>query len=146
MQSDLSRELMAVQARHAVELTNKEKQHKKELSILQTIARKALVWFPLFREMLRMDDLCRKVGFSDEQTETLISGKPLKYSGTLYSEQHRQRFRAENVIARIASDETNNRKLALKIDGLPIVRWFREQAEKLQHYIQAERNGRGLKM
>lgn len=146
MQSDHGRELMTIQARHAVKLTNKEKQHEKELSVLQTIVRKALVWFPHFREMLRMDDLCRKVGFSDEQTEVLLGGKQLKYSGTLYSEQHRQRFRAENVIARIAPDENNSRKLTLKIDGLPIVRWFREQAEKLQHYIQAERNGRGLKM
>ena len=99
-----------------------------------------------FREMLRMDEFCRKVGFNDEQTETLIGGKPLKYSGTLYSETHRKRFNAENVIARIASDETNNRKFGLKIDGIPIVRWFREQAERLQHYVQPERNGRGLKM
>lgn len=146
MQSDHSRELMTIQARHAAELTNKEKQHEKELSVLQTIVRKALTWFPNFREMLRMDELCRKVGFNGEQTEVLLGGKPLKYSGTLYSETHRQRFRTDNVIARISSDENNSRKLALKIDGLPIVRWFREQAEKLQHFIQTERNGRGLKM
>lgn len=146
IQSDHSRELMTIQARHAVKLTNKEKQHEKELSVLQTIVRKALVWFPHFREMLRMDDLCRRIGFNDEQTETLISGKPLKYSGTLYSETYRQRFKAVNVIARITPDETNSRKFILKIDGLPIVRWFREQAERLQHYIQPERNGRGLKI
>lgn len=146
MQSDHSRELMTIQARHAAELTNKEKQHEKELSVLQTIVRKALAWFPHFREMLRMDELCRKVGVNGEQTETLISGKPLKYSGTLYSETYRQRFKAVNVIARITPDETTGRKFILKIDGLPIVRWFREQAEKLQHYIQTERNGRGLKM
>lgn len=146
MQSDHGRELMAVQVRHAVESKNKEQQHEKELSVLQTIVRKALAWFPNFLEMLRMDELCRKVGFNDEQTETLIGGKPLKYSGTLYSETHRKQFKAENVIARIVPDETNNRRLALKIDRLPIVRWFREQAERLQHYVQPERNGRGVKM
>lgn len=146
MQSDHGRELMTIQARHAVELTNKEKQHEKELSVLQTIARKALAWFPNFRERLRMDELCRKVGFNGEQTEVLLGGKPFKYTGTLYSEQHRQRFRAENVIARISPDKTTNRKFVLKIDGLPIIRWFREQAERLQHYGQTERNGRGLKM
>lgn len=146
IQSDHSRELMTIQARHAVELTNKEKQHEKELSVLQTIASKALAWFPHFREMLRMDDQCHKVGFSDEQTEVLLQGKPLKYSGTLYSETYRKRFKAENVIARISPDETNNSKFALKIDGLSIVRWFREQAERLQHYVQPERNGRGMKM
>lgn len=31
--------------------------------------------FSGFREMLRMDKLCRKVGFDDEQFGTLIGGK-----------------------------------------------------------------------
>lgn len=137
---------MTIQARHVAELTNKEKQHEKEVSVLQTIVRKALVWFPHFREMLRMDDLCRKIGFSDKQTGVLLGGRPLKYSGTLYSETYRHQFKADNVIARISPDESNNRKFVLKIDGLPIVRWFRDQTERLQHYIQPERKGRGLKM
>lgn len=137
MQSDHSRELTAMQARHITETENMKKQHESDLSFLQSVVRKALEWFPHFREMLRMDELCRKVGFNDEQTETLIGGKPLKYSGTLYSETHRKRFKADNVIARISPDETNNCKFTLKIDGLSIVRWFREQAERLHHYIQA---------
>lgn len=146
MQNDHSRELMSMQARHLTEVVNIKKQYEKDLSFLQSVVRKALAWFPRFREMLRMDELCHRVGFSDEQTETLIKGIPLKYSGTLYSETHRRRFKAENVIARIAPDEANSRKFAFRIDGIPIVRWFREQAERLQHYVQPERNGRGLKM
>lgn len=146
MQSDHSRELTAMQARHLTETTNMKKRHENDLSFLQTVVRKALAWFPHFREMLRMDELCRKVGFNDEQTETLIGGKPLKYSGTLYSEMHRKRFKAENVIARISPDETNNRKFILKIDGLSIVRWFREQAEKLQQHIQSSCKSRRLKL
>lgn len=144
MQSDHSRELTAMQARHITETANIKKQYEKDLSFLQSVVRKALTWFPRFREMLRMDELCRKVGFNDEQTETLIGGKPLKYSGTLYSEMHRKQFKAENVIARISPDETNGRKFILKIDGLPIVRWFREQAEKLQHCISSRHNMRML--
>ncbi len=146
MQNNHSRELAAIQARHLTETANIKKQYERDLSFLQSVVRKALAWFPHLREMLRMDELCRNVGFNDEQTEALIGGKPLRYNGTLYSETHRKRFKAENVIARIASDETNSRKFGLKIDGIPIVRWFREQAERLQHYVQPERNGRGLKM
>ena len=146
MQNDHSRELMSMQARHLTEVVNIKKQYEKDLSFLQSVVHKALAWFPRFREMLRMDELCRKVGFNDEQTETLIKGNLLKYSGMLYSETHRKRFNVENVIAKIASEETNSRKFGLKIDGIPIVRWFREQAERLQHYVQPERNGRGLKM
>ena len=146
MQSEHSRELTTMQARHVTETANMKKQYENDVSFLQSVVRKALAWFPRFREMLRMDELCRKVGFNDEQTEALIGGKPLRYNGTLYSETHRKRFNAENVIARIVSDETNSRKFGLKIDGIPIVRWFREQAERLQHYVQPERNVRGLKM
>ena len=83
MQSEHSRELTAMQAQHVTETANMKKQYEKDLSFLQSVVRKALAWFPRFREMLRMDEFCRKVGFNDEQTETLPGGKPLKYSGTL---------------------------------------------------------------
>ena len=146
MQNDHSRELMSMQARHLTEAANIKKQYEKDLSFLQSVVRKALAWFPRFREMLRMDELCRRVGFNDEQTETLIKGKPLKYSGVLYSKTHRRRFKTENVIARIVPDETNSRKFTLRIDGMPIIRWFREQTIKLQHYIQSEHSGKELKL
>ena len=142
LRADHCKELMAVQARHMTETADIKKQYEKDLSFFQMLVRKASAWFPHFRELLRMDEFCRKIGFNDAQTETLIRGKSLKYSGTLYSEMHRKQFKAENVIARISPDETNGRKFILKIDGLPIVRWFREQAEKLQHCISSRHNMR----
>ena len=146
MQADHKQELTTIQARHVTETANMKKQYEKDLSFLQSVVRKALAWFPRFREMLRMYELCRNVGFNDEQAETLIGGKPLRYNGTLYSETYRKRFNAENVIARIASDETNSRKFGLKIDGIPIVRWFREQAEKLQQQMRHPIENRKLKL
>lgn len=144
LRADHCKELMAVQARHMTETADIKKQYEKDLSFFQMLVRKASAWFPHFRELLRMDEFCRKIGFNDAQTETLIRGKSLKYSGTLYSEMHRKQFKAENVIARISPDETNGQKFILKIDGLPIVRWFREQAEKLQHCISSRHNMRML--
>ena len=109
-QSEHSRELTTMQARHTTEKANLTNRHKKEISLLKAIISKATMWFPYFREMLRMENVCRTTGFDDEQTATLLKGKPLEYSGMLYSEQHRQRFKAENVIARILPDENNNRR------------------------------------
>lgn len=149
MQSDHSRELTTMQARHATELTNKEKQHEKELSVLQTIVCKALTWFPHFREMLRMDDLCRKVGFSEEKIEILIGGKQLEYSGELYSGEHRRKFAAERVVAQITPDSTDNQKLQLKIDRIPIADWFKGRFDKLQHFVRHEqqtRRSKGFKL
>ena len=126
-----------------------EKQHEKELSVLQTIVCKALTWFPHFREMLRMDDLCRKVGFSEEKIEILIGGKQLEYSGELYSGEHRRKFAAERVVAQITPDSTDNQKLQLKIDRIPIADWFKGRFDKLQHFVRHEqqtRRSKGFKL
>ncbi len=146
MQADHSQELAATQARYASETANREKLYEKEMSLLKTALSKAVKWFPYFREMVRMESICRTVGFDGQQTATLIKGKPLEYSGELYSEEHNCKFTVERVTVQITPDPTDKRKLALKIDGLPIVRWFKEQAEKLHHHIQSESNGKGLKL
>jgi len=41
------------------------------------LAGKMYAWFPLAKEILRMEKLCRLVGFDEWQTATLISGKLL---------------------------------------------------------------------
>ena len=88
MQSEHSRELTTMQARHTTEKANLTNRHEKEMSLLKAIISKATTWFPYFREMIRMESVCRTVGFDDEQTAMLIKGKPLEYSGKLYSEEH----------------------------------------------------------
>ncbi len=60
-----------------------KKQHESDLSFLQSIIRKVLAWLS-FPGMLRMDEFGRKVGFNDEQTKTLIGGKPIKFYSKTY--------------------------------------------------------------
>lgn len=132
MQSDHSRELTVLQTRQAVETSNLTKQHEKEMSLLNTALSKAVKWFPYFREMLRMENVCRTVGFDDKQTTTLIKGKPLEYSGELYSEEHNCKFTVELVTAQITSDPTDKRKLQLNINKVPFKEWCRRKFEKLR--------------
>ena len=82
MQSEHSRELTTMQARHTTEKANLTNRHEKEMSLLKAIISKATTWFPYFREMIRMESVCRTVGFDDEQTAMLIKGKPLEYKST----------------------------------------------------------------
>jgi len=138
MQSDHSRELTTIQVRHATETVNLTKQHEKEISLLKTIISKATTWFPYFREMIRMESVCRTVGFDDEQTATLIMGKPLEYSGELYSEEHNCKFAVEQVTAQITPDSTDKRKLQLNIDKIPFKEWCKRQGEKLRHILQPQ--------
>lgn len=133
MQSDHNRELTIMQARHAAETANLTKRHEKEVSLLKTALSKAVKWFPYFREMIRMESVCRTVGFDDEQTTTLIKGKPLEYSGELYSEEHNCKFTVERVAAQITSDPTDKRKLQLNINKVPFKEWCREKFEKMRN-------------
>ena len=103
-------------------------------------------WFPYFREMIRMESICHKVGFDDKQTATLIKGKLLEYSGELYSEEHNGKFTVERVTAQITPDPTDKRKLQLNIDKRPFAEWCREKFEKLRHFFSQEpRQSKGLK-
>ncbi len=127
MQSDHSRELTVMQARHVAETTNLTKQHEKEVSLLKTALSKAVKWFPYFREMIRMESVCRTVGFDGKQITTLIKGKPLQYSGELYSEEHNCKFTVERVTAQVMPDPTDKRKLQLNIDKVPFGMWYKRQ-------------------
>ena len=139
MQSEHSRELTTMQARQAAEMTNLTKRHESEMSLLKAIISKATMWFPYFREMLRMESVCRTVGFDDEQTTTLIKGKPLEYSGELYSEEHNCKFAVERVTAQIMPNSTDKRKLQLNIDKVPFMEWCRGKFEKMQKIINLSR-------
>lgn len=139
MQIDYSRELTAIQTRHAAETANLTKRHEKEISLLKTALSKAAKWFPHFREMIRMESVCRTVGLNNEQTATLIKGKPLEYSGELYSEEHDCKFTVERITAQIIPDPTDKRKLQLNIDKVLFKEWRREKFEKLRQIIDRSR-------
>ena len=146
MQSDHSQELTAMQARHAAQTANLTKRHEKEMSLLKAIISKATTWFPYFREMIRMESVCRTAGFNDKQTATLIKGKPLEYSGELYSEKHDYKFTVERVTAQITPDLTDKRKLQLTISKIPVKEWCREKFEKARHFFSQEpRQSKGFK-
>ncbi|WP_288865634.1 MobV family relaxase [uncultured Alistipes sp.] len=149
MQADHSRELAAIQTQHTTETANLTKQHEKEVSLLKAVISKAVNWFPYFREMIRMENVCHKIGFGDEQTATLIKGKPLEYSGELYSEEHDYKFPVERVTAQITPDPTNKRKLQLNIDKAPFKEWCREKFEILRQTFQhptSRRNHKAVKL
>ena len=148
MQTDHSRQLLDMQQKHRKEMADKETRHKQEISFLKTVIAKAAAWFPYLREMLRMENLCRLVGFDERQTATLVSGKPLEYAGELYSEEHKRKFTTEKAGFQVLKDTNDKTKLVLAIDRKPIAEWFKEQFDKLRQNIhrpiQPQRKGRGI--
>lgn len=108
---------------------------------------KILKWFPQIKDMINLERLCLAVGFNKEQTATLLTDKLVKYSGELYSEEHKRKFMAKDVKAKVFSD---NGKFVLTIDLRPIGEWFKEQFEKLRQSIHRpiplQRKGEGMKL
>ena len=132
---------------HRQELDMKEK----ELSRLARIIDKAFRWFPMFREMLRMEKFCAMLGFSKEMTESLLVKKEaLKCSGKIYSDQHRRNFDIKDDILRVENDPDDESRLNLTINRKPIADWFKEQWDKLKQSlrstVQEEKKSKGLKM
>ena len=130
-QEEHNRQLMEMQAKHRREMTDKEDAHQKEVSFLKSIIQKAKKWFPLFQELVYMENFCLKVGFNERQTATLISGKPLFYEGELYSEEHRRKFKTEKAGFQVVKDPKDKSKLVLAINGQLIGEWFKEQFNRL---------------
>ena len=150
MQADHSRQMAEVERKYRREIADKETKHKEEISFLKTVIARAAAWFPYFREMLRIENLCRLVGFDERQTATLVKGKPLEYAGELYSEEHGRKFTTEKAGFQVVKDPTDGTRLVLAIDRKPIAEWFKEQFEKLRQNIrrpiQPQKKGRGMKI
>ncbi|WP_294481736.1 MobV family relaxase [uncultured Bacteroides sp.] len=146
MQQQHNRQLMKIQQEHI----SFQGEQQKEISALKKWIDKACKWFPLFADVFRMERLCRSVGFTPEQTDKLLTLKPMEYSGTLYSEEHRRQFSATQVSVRIVIEPTDKRKFALHINGQGISEWFKEQFDKLRQSVrqtvQPLKKNKGMKL
>lgn len=125
MQADHSRQMAEVERKHRREIADKDTRHKKEVSRLTRLVDKLCAWFPLAKEVLKIENICRIIGFDERQTATLVCGRPLEYAGELYSEEHKRTFTTEKAIFQVLKDHTDKTKLVLKIDRKPIAEWFR---------------------
>ena len=147
MQTDHSHQLLEMQQKHINELAQTKTNLKREISRLTVLLNKTVKWFPQIKDMINLERLCLTVGFNKEQTAILLTGKPVEYNGELYSEEHKRKFMAKDVKAKVFSD---NGKFILTIDLRPIGEWFKEQFEKLQQMmhrpVQSQRKGRGMQL
>ena len=130
MQEQHGRQIRNLQGIHNQELEAKDK----EISRLNAILEKALKWFPMLREMLRMEKLCAAIGFTKEMIESLLTKKEaIRCNGRIYSEEHRRKFDIKNDIFKVERNPTDNNKLVLTINKQPIGEWFKKQLGKLGH-------------
>ena len=155
---ELKAKMQQMQEQHGKQIRNLQGIHNQELeakdmeiSRLNSLLEKAHRWFPMFKEMLRMEKLCAVIGFTKDMIESLLTKKEaIQCSGKIYSEEHRWKFDIKNDIFRVEKHPMDSGKLMLTINRQPIVQWFKEQWEKLQqnlrNSVQREQKNRGFKL
>jgi len=116
---------VVVKDNHAGELNRTIEQYQQEVSNLKRILDKAYRWFPSFKRLLNIERECLQYGFTAEQTDKLLHGQRINYSGWLHSNEYRRNALADNVTAQVIMDEKRN--LFLQINDTPITQWFMEQ-------------------
>ena len=124
MQEQQGKQIRNLQGIHNQELEAKDK----EISHLNTILEKAFNWFPLLKEMLRMERLCYVIGFTKDMVNSLlIKREAIRCSGKVYSEEHRRKFEIKNDIFKVGKSPVDDNKLVLTVIRQPIGEWFKEQ-------------------
>ena len=151
-------QMQEMQERHGKQIRNLQSIHNQELeakdreiSRLNTLLEKAFKWFPMLREMLRMEKLCAVIGFTKDMIECLLTKKEaIQCNGKIYSEEHRRKFEIKNDIFKVEKNPTDDSRLVLTINRQPISEWFKEQWEKLRQGLRQSaeepRKSRGFKL
>ncbi|WP_288153012.1 mobilization protein [Bacteroides acidifaciens] len=155
---DLKAQMQRMQEQHGKQIRNLQGIHNqeleakdKEISRLNTLFEKAFKWFPMLREMLRMEKLCAAIGFTKEMIESLLTKKEaIRCNGRIYSEEHRRKFDIKNDIFKVEKNPTDDSKLILTINKQSIDEWFKEQWNKLRQSLRQSaeepRKNRGFKL
>ena len=121
----LHSDMQKLKDNHTRELNRTIEQHQQEVSNLKRLLDKAYKWFPSFKRFLNMERECLECGFNMEQTDKLLHGQSVNYSGWLHSNEYRRNALADNVTAQVIRDE--KRDLFLQINQTPIAQWIKEQ-------------------
>ena len=154
---ELKAKMQQLQEQHGKQIHDLQGIHNQELEIkdreisrLNTLLEKAHKWFPMFKEMLRMEKLCAVIGFTKDMIDKLLIKKEaIQCSGKIYSEEHRRKFDIKNDVFRVEKNPTDSSKLTLTINKQPIDEWIKMQFYKLRNDLQTSfedmKKSRGFK-
>jgi hypothetical protein len=109
------------------QIQTNEKKYAKTTDNFRREMEKIYALFPKIKELLRIANLCRHLGFGEELTKKILEMKPVAFKGELYSAEYQCNFKTENSVAEVKPSINEPDELRLTIDGLSDVGWFRQQ-------------------
>lgn len=107
-------------------------EYKTEIDKRDTELSKIHNLFPKIKEFLRIENLCKFLGFPDSMIKSILELKPLGFKGKLYSAEYKRHFETEHSVAEIKPHPTEKDKLQLMIDGVSDTNWFRQKYKEVQ--------------
>lgn len=108
-----------------------EKEHREETDRQNKTLDKIYGLFPIVKEWLRIEELCRLLGFGKDMIRELAHRKPVTFSGSLYSPEFKMDFKTERSTAQIEKHPEERGQLRLMIDGVEDSDWFRNKRKEL---------------
>lgn len=112
-----------------------EKDHKEETDKLKDTLDKVFFLFPILKEWLKIEELCRFMGFGKDMIKELTHRKPVTFSGSLYSPEFKRDFKTERSTAKVEPHPEQRGKLRLTIDGVSDSDWFRNKRREFLQMI-----------
>lgn len=79
------------------EMQTLQKEYASTTDKLRAELKKIYDLFPNLRELLSIERMCRLVGFSDDLTKRILSGKKVGFKGSLYSAEYKRNFSQPNI-------------------------------------------------
>ena len=116
-------------------IQTQEKEHTSVTDKLKQDLKKIYALFPKIKELLRIEKLCRHLGFGKELTKDILEMKPVGFKGKLYSPEYQRDFETEYSVAEIKPYLSEPDKLKLTIDGVDDVSWFRQKQREFLEKI-----------
>lgn len=133
------------------QIQTNEAEHTKATDKLRQELEKIYSLFPKIKELLRIENLCRYMGFGESLTKNILEMKSVGFKGELYSGEYKRYFKTEHSVAEIKPSANKPDELRLTIDGVSDISWFRQKYREFQQSIginvkQEPRNDRGVKL
>jgi FtsZ-binding cell division protein ZapB len=118
------------------QIQTNEREYTKVTEKLRQELDKIYALFPKIKELLRMENLCRHLGFDESLTKAILEMKPVGFRGKLYSSEYRRHFETDHSVAEIKPSANEPDRLRLTIDGIGDTNWFRQKYKEFQESIE----------
>lgn len=84
-------------------------------------------WLPDTSALIKWGEYCERIGFTRNQARDIIGMKPFRFTGELYSREHSQHFKTNDVEIRFERVTGIQDSFRLMIDKISLTQWLKQK-------------------